>query len=54
MQDRRRVRGPLAAGAPIKIVVEDGFDRAVGPGADLEGALGRRLQALRRRKAPRA
>ena len=26
---------------------EDGFDRAVGPGADLEGALGRRLEALR-------
>jgi hypothetical protein len=35
-----------AAAAPIEIVVEDGFDRAVGPGADLEGALGRRLEAL--------
>jgi DNA invertase Pin-like site-specific DNA recombinase len=44
--DRRRVRGPRCGGAPIEIVVEDGFDRAVGPGADLEGALGRRLEAL--------
>ncbi len=44
--DRRRVRGPRCGGAPIEIVVEDGFDRAVGPGADLEGPLGRRLEAL--------
>ena len=46
MLDRLRVRGALGRGAPIKIVVENGFDRAVGPGADIEGSLGGRLQAL--------
>ena len=44
MLDRLRVRGALGRGAPIEVVVEDGFDRAVGPGADIEGALGGRLQ----------
>ena len=44
MLDRLRVRGALGCGAPIEVVVEDGFDRAVGPGADIEGALGGRLQ----------
>ena len=40
MQDRLRVRGALWRGMPIEVVVEDGFDRAVGPRADIEGALG--------------
>jgi hypothetical protein len=44
MLDRLRVRGTPACGAPIEVVVEDGFDRAVSPGADIEGALGRHLQ----------
>ena len=36
MEDRHAVRGALMGGLAIEIVVEDGFDRAVGPGADLE------------------
>ena len=38
MQDRRCVRGALLRGAPIEVVVEDGFDRAVGARADVDGA----------------
>ncbi len=44
MLDRLGVRGALGRGAPIEVVVEDGFDRTVGPGADVEGTLGGRLQ----------
>ena len=46
MQDRRSVRGALARRTPVKVVVEDGFDRAVGPGADVDGAFGGGFQAL--------
>src|SRR3954453_11491333 len=35
--DRRAVRGALGGGPTIETVVEDGPDRAVGAGADLEG-----------------
>jgi hypothetical protein len=47
MQDRRGVRGPRGGGPPIKAVVEDGFDRTVGLGADFQRALRRRFQARR-------
>jgi hypothetical protein len=40
MQDRRSVRGALALGTPIEVVVEDGFYRTVGARADVDGALG--------------
>ena len=33
MQNRRSVRGALLRGAPIEMVVENGFDRTVGTGA---------------------
>jgi hypothetical protein len=46
MQDRRCVRGGLARGTPIEVVVEDGFDRAVGARADVDGALGGSFQTL--------
>ena len=46
MEDRHAVRGAPLRGVAIEIVVEDGFDRAVGPRADLEGARGGRLDAL--------
>ena len=46
MQDRRSVRGALARGTPVKVVVQDGFDRAVGAGADVDGAFGGGVQAL--------
>jgi hypothetical protein len=46
MQDRRCVRGALARGTPIEVVVEDGFDRAVGARADVDGALGGSFQTL--------
>ena len=46
VEDRRSVRGALARRTPIELVVEDGFDRAVGPGADIDGALGGGLQTL--------
>ena len=46
MQDRRSVRGALARGTPVEAVVEDGFDRAVGPRADVDGAFGGGFQAL--------
>ena len=39
-EDRGRLRGPLGRRPPIELVVEDGFDGAVGPGADFDGALG--------------
>ena len=46
VQDRRSVRGALARRTPVKVVVEAGFDRAVGPGADVDGAFGGGFQAL--------
>ena len=36
----RSVRGAPGRRPPVELVVEDGFDGAVGPGADLDGALG--------------
>ena len=39
MKDRGGVRGALWRGPPIEPGIEDGFDRAIGPGADLDGAL---------------
>src|SRR5437879_4858587 len=36
MKDRRAVRTALLRSVAIEIVVEDGFDRSVGPGADIE------------------
>jgi hypothetical protein len=44
MQNRRSVRGALLRGAPIEMVVENGFDRTVGTGADVDGAVRRRLE----------
>src|SRR5277367_3523523 len=43
MEDRGRVRRALWRGSPIELVVEDGFDGAIGPGADLDGAFSGRL-----------
>jgi hypothetical protein len=40
VKDRGRLRGDFWHRLPIKLVVEDGFDRAVGPGTDFDGALG--------------
>src|SRR6202789_548481 len=45
MEDRGRVRGALGRGPPIELVIEDGFDGAIGPGADLHGPLGSGLEA---------
>jgi transposase len=47
MEDRGRVRWALWRGSPIEFVVEDGFDGAICPGADLDGALGGGLEARR-------
>ena len=38
--------GAACGGTPIEVVVEDGFDRAVGARADIDGALGRGFQTL--------
>src|SRR5208282_1759008 len=46
MRDRRSVRGALASGTPVEVVVEDGFDRAVGRRADVDGAFGGGFQTL--------
>jgi hypothetical protein len=51
MEDRGRVREALGRGPPIELVVEDGFDGAVGPGADLDGPLGGGLDARRAKRA---
>ena len=40
MKDRRAVRWPLMFGVPIELMFEDGTDRSVGEGADLDGARG--------------
>src|SRR5947207_3471503 len=37
MKDRAPVRGGLLCGVTIQLVVEDGFDRAVGERADVDG-----------------
>src|SRR3984885_179400 len=47
MEDRGRVRGALWRGPPVELVVEDGFDGAIGPGADLDGPVGGGLDARR-------
>jgi hypothetical protein len=44
MQDRRSVRGALLRGTPIEVVVENGFHRTVGTGADIDSAVRRRLE----------
>ena len=46
MQDRRSVRGALLRGAPIEVVVEDGFHRTVGARANVDGALRCSFQTL--------
>src|SRR5271165_6419266 len=45
MADRSGVRGAPGRRPPIELVVEDGFDGAVGPGADLDGVLRGRFDA---------
>src|SRR5258708_15917847 len=47
MKDRRAVRTALLRGVAIEIVVEDGSDRSVGPGADIERPRRGGLDALR-------
>ena len=37
MEDRVPVRGAFLRGVTIQIVVENGFDRSVGVGADIDG-----------------
>jgi hypothetical protein len=44
MKDRSPVRGALLRGVTIQVVVEDGFDRTVGAGADVNGAGGGGLE----------
>src|SRR5829696_8887111 len=46
MEDRHAVGGALLGGVAIEIVVEDGLDRSVGPGADIESPRRGRLDAL--------
>ena len=41
MQNRRSIRGALLRGTTNELVVEDGFDRAIGARADLAGAFRR-------------
>src|SRR5271165_1561773 len=47
MADRSGVRGAPGRRPPIELVVEDGFDGAVGPGADLDRPLGGGFDARR-------
>src|SRR5690348_11467136 len=49
MADRSRVRGAPGRRPPIELVVEDGFDGAVGPGADFDGVFGGGLNPRGRR-----
>ena len=44
--DRGRARGAFWRRLPIELVVEDGFDRAVGLGANGDGALRRGFDAF--------
>ena len=46
MEYRHAVRGAPMRGLTIEVVLEDGFDRAIGPGADLQGAGRGDLQPL--------
>ena len=46
MKNQRCVRAPLLRWTPIKVVVEDGFDRAIGPGANVDGAISGGLHAV--------
>src|SRR5260370_29823717 len=54
MEDRHAVRGALLGGVAIEIVVEDGLDRSVGPGADIEGPRRGGLDALRAERLDQA
>src|SRR3974390_2514141 len=47
VKDRGRLRGAFLRRLPIELVVEDGFDGAVSFGADVDGALRRRLEGLK-------
>jgi len=47
MKDRRAVGATVRGGMAIEIVVEDGFDGAVGPGADVERPRRGRFHPLR-------
>src|SRR6516162_8874608 len=51
VSDRGCVRGAFWRGPSIEFVVEDGFDGAIGPGADLDGPLGSGLDARRAKGA---
>jgi hypothetical protein len=51
MKDRGGVCGARWRGPPIEPGIEDGFDRAIGPGADLDGALGGGLDPRRAERA---
>lgn len=46
MQNRRAVRGAFLHRTPIEIVDQDGFDRAVSPGADFDSTLRRSFYPL--------
>lgn len=46
MEDRHAVCGALLGGVAIEIVVEDGLERSVGPGADIESPRRGRLDSL--------
>src|SRR3974377_373401 len=54
VSDRGRCRGALWRRLPIELVVEDGFDGAIGPGADLDGPVGGGLDARRTKRAGEA
>src|SRR5271167_1898306 len=51
MADRGRLRGALWRVRSIELVVEDGFDGAIGPGADLDGTFGGGFDARRAKRA---
>ena len=51
VSDRGCVRGAFWRGPSIEFVVEDGFEGAIGPGADLDGPLGGGLDARRAKGA---
>ena len=51
MKDRSGLRGARWRGPPIEPGIEDGFDGTIGPGADLDGALGGSFNARRAERA---
>jgi hypothetical protein len=51
VSDRGGLRGALWRGGSIELVVENGFDGAVGPGADLDGPFGGGFDARRAKSA---